>query len=493
MPEPSVTVRAAARLHTDALLRHQNVVAVGAGTRRTGGELTDEPAVVTYVTGKVPEEALSAADLVPSLVPIDESEVRTDVVEVGVPRFVDVDTAVRRPVVGGCQIGTAGGGAGTAGAVMYDRRDGNVVLLTNNHVLTDLADPTALPADMRIFQPAGGAQVGQSRRVVPMIMAPLGASGYRWFGTVDAGIVALDPGIGASFRVLEIGRHPYVVLPPFQGLEVVRRGFRTQHRVGTVDAVDMTVVITAGNGDRYKIGGPGGVFSIRSREREISAMPGDSGSLVVDADGGASRGLVFASDGQSGGITWACELGTVMTLLDLDTACTGGLNAQIRRAVTSRALDRWALLTRRTSEHLRMVGSFRREYLSEDAEGSSGSAIGSALHRLAPALAEAVAYDEDAAGLLDRGFGDWLVEPSAYAMLEHVFTEEEVAAAVAGLMRVERHAADDDDGRASDDLRMLAEVFGGAAGRSARDLIGLGYPEGDMRGSRSKSGADPQP
>ena len=65
---------------------------------------------------------------------------------------------------------------------MYDRRDQDVVLLTNNHVLTQSSDPTQLPATDAIFQPAGGARIGRSKRVVPIVPAPLGSVGYRWYG-----------------------------------------------------------------------------------------------------------------------------------------------------------------------------------------------------------------------------------------------------------------------------------------------------------------------
>ena len=133
-----------------------------------------------------------------------------------------------------------------------------------------------------------------------MFRAPLGVTDYRFSAPVDAGIVEVDDEIAAQFEVVEIGgKHPFVVLPPFEGLEVVRRGYRTQLRTGTVEAVDLTITVTANNGDRLRIGPT--VFSIRSPERLISAMKGDSGSLVVDAAGGAARGLVFASNEQSGG------------------------------------------------------------------------------------------------------------------------------------------------------------------------------------------------
>jgi hypothetical protein len=233
-----------------------NVVGVGIALRRTGGVVTDEPAVVTYVSRKLPREALPAGQQVPVELDADGEMVRTDVVEIAEPRYVDVDTTTYRPVRGGCQIGTAGG-AGTAGAVMYDRRDQQVVLLTNNHVLTTVSNPTVLPADTSVRQPAGGTRIGRSKRFVPMFPAPLGAGDYRFFGTVDAGIVALDSNIAGRFDVVEIGPHPFVVLPPYIGLEVVRRGFRTQRRTGTVEAVGLTVTVKASNGDRHRIGGNG--------------------------------------------------------------------------------------------------------------------------------------------------------------------------------------------------------------------------------------------
>jgi hypothetical protein len=488
MPELSPHLRAATRLHTDALLRRSNVVAVGAGTRRTSGSSTGEPAVVVYVTRKLPPEALHPNELVPRLVVADDAEVRTDVVEAGEPRFVAVDTASYRPVRGGCQIGTALGGSGTAGAVMYDRRDQNVVLLTNNHVLTAPGDPTNLPANTAVFQPAGGPRIGQSKRVVPMFLAPLGAYDYRWYATVDAGIVALDSNVAAAFDVVEVGAHPYVVLPPYEGLEVVRRGFRTQYRVGTVESVDMTVVVKASNGDRCKIGGPDGVFAIRSREREISAMPGDSGSLVVDADGGASRGLVFASDGLSGGITWACELGTVMSLLELDTPCTGSLNALIRRAVFVRLADRWGpaqglaaaegASNSLVAEQVETMRRFRHSYLGTEAEGTAGQMVGAALHRLAPALATAITNDEDAAGLLERAFGGWLVQPTVFDLLEYRFSDEASTTISDAFGRLQRLGAD------TSDLEVVAGIFLRAGGRSVRQLVTDRAPKEQRRHPR---------
>jgi hypothetical protein len=474
MRETSPKVRAATRLHTDALLRRPNVVAVGAGTRRTKGASTGEPAVVTYVTHKLPAAALRPDERVPDVLVVDDTEVRTDVVEVGEPRFLHVDDATYRPIVGGCQIGTGFGGSGTGGAVMYDRRDQNLVLLTNAHVLTTDANPTTLPVDTRIFQPFGKTRIGQSKRIVQPFPAPLGAD-FAWYATVDAGITTIDSNLETLFEVVEVGNHPFVVLPPYEGLEVVRRGYRTQRKEGTVEAVDMTVVIKNSAGVRTRIGGPDGVFAIRSGELDVTAMPGDSGSLVVDADGAAARGLVFASNGQMGGVTWACELGTVMSLLELDTPCTGSFNALIRRSVFKRLASPWAVTdyvagaagigSSLVSGYVANVTRFRRDHLGTDAEGTSGKALGAAFHRLGPSLARILATDEDAAGLLERAFGAWLVQPTVFDLLEYRFSEEASANISTAFDRLRQLGA---DGHALD---VVASVFLRANGRSMRELV----------------------
>jgi hypothetical protein len=359
---------------------------------------------------------------------------------------------------------------------MYDRRDSSVVLLTNNHVLTTTGNPTTLPANTDVSQPLGGAKIGVSKRIVPWFLAPLGSAGYKFTAPVDAGIVEVDDGIAGQFDVIEIGgKHPFVALPAFEGLEVVRRGYRTQLRTGTVEAIDVTMTATASNGDTCLIGPS--VFSIRSPERLISAMKGDSGSLVVDAAGGAARGLVFASDEQSGGLTFACDLITIMTLLDIETPCTGARNALIRRAIRRRFTNSWKATQIDAAggsrnpfvdEMITKVHRFTRAYLPKERDGSTGSAIGYALGRLGPDLADALTYDEDAAGLFDRAFGDWLVTPTVFDMLEYRFPRDAGVHVSAALGRVR------DRCRPSPELDLLERIFTEAAGRTMREVLGPG-------------------
>ncbi|MBA2694909.1 MAG: hypothetical protein H0U62_03465, partial [Actinobacteria bacterium] len=233
MPELTHLVRSAARQHADQLLRKPNVIGVGVGLRQRGGQPTDEYAVVAFVTRKLPPDAVSMLALVPEALGTDGEVVGTDVVEIPEPQLAEVDTRQYRPIVGGCQMGTPVG-AGTLGAIFYDRLDHRPVLLTNNHVLTPSNDPTTLPANTQVTQPAGGPVIGTGKRIVPLVSAPLGVYDYRYQADVDAGIVAPAAGVALDFSVLELGPHPYVVLSPQPGQAVQHRGFRTQLREGVV-------------------------------------------------------------------------------------------------------------------------------------------------------------------------------------------------------------------------------------------------------------------
>ena len=301
MAEVSFAVRTAVRQHTDKPLTYPNVIGVGVSRKTRQGRKGDEYSVVAYVSRKLPVELLAAHQRIPKVFMVDDEAIPSDVVEVAEPQFLAVDTTQYRPLQGGSQIGTSSGSSGTLGAILYDKLDHTPVLLTNNHVLTPTGSPNIIPTDTRVWQPAGGPLVGSTKRIVPMFRAPLGAVGYSFGARVDAGIVTPLPTVPLDFSVVELGRHPYVVLPPFEGLQVEHRGYRTQLRTGTVEAIDLTFNIKMANGERYQIGGPGSGFSIRAPERLIGAWPGDSGSLVVDATRGASRGLVFAGDLLAGG------------------------------------------------------------------------------------------------------------------------------------------------------------------------------------------------
>ena len=212
-------------------------------------------------------------------------------------------------------------------------------------------------------------------------------------------------------------------------------------------------------------------------------MKGDSGSLVVDAAGGAARGLVFASNELSGGITWACDLITIMNLLEIETPCTGARTRLIRRALRRRFSDSWAAAQQADAvggsrnpfvdDVVTKVHRFSHAYLPKERTGSTGSAIGYALARLGPDLAAALTYDEEAAGLFDRAFGDWLVTPTVFDMLEYRFPRDGSVHVSAAFGRIRSHC------RLGPELDLLERIFTEAAGRSMREILGPGDPHHD--------------
>ncbi|MFI0369050.1 hypothetical protein ACH35V_14305 [Actinomadura sp. 1N219] len=466
-PEPPVAALAAARVYADDLLGLPNVFGVGVARKIVGGRRTDTTGVVVYVTRKEPPANLQMFHRVPRELTVSDERVPTDVVQTAPPELRDVTDGKLRPVVGGCMLGTSWGSTGTCGGVFYDRHwPMDPVLLTNNHVLTRPETPNQLPSMPTVWQPAGVEAIGSTRRVEPWWPAPLGA-GHAYEFSVDAGIVGLLPEVRARPEILSIaGKHPFVVLPPSLDMQVVRRGFRTQLKPGTVEAIGSTVLMTNRAGKRVKCGVGGTLFAIRSEPGEVTAMAGDSGSLVLDAAGFATRGLVFGSEPDYGGITWACDILDVMRAMEIDTACNGGIRRLVGDAVLKALASLMAEREKLIGVHLRKFAEFRADYLSGSGEGALSRAFGALLdEESGQAIAWALLTDEEFAGLLNRAIGDWLVQPSIFEMLEYVLPEEfapDLLAAFARLNRIEPDAID---------TGWLEDVLQDAAGRSMREVL----------------------
>lgn len=429
--------RAAARDYTDAVLRLPNVIGCGVARRMVGGRETEEWCFSVFVSRKVRAAHLRADEMVPRELTTAEGTVRTDVVERAQPVFL-VDTSMYRPLRGGCQISTQAGN-GTLGAIVYDGTDWAPVLLTCNHCLTQLGQRDAIPANPSVRQPAtiilpfspspanpspvvAGPIIGTTKRIVPWLPPPLGQTyAASLEARVDAGIASMT--VDAQFRIIGLGKHPYVILPPYEGLEVTKRGHMTELTQGaTVKAVDVSITIKDKDGRYVRIGGVDSGFAMKASAGTVFAAPGDSGSLVLDADRGAARGMIFAGDLGPGGWVYACELGAIFAMLELETPCTGGLHGLVQRAVLRRHSE-WMVAgggkKSLVGMMVRNIDRFRDHYLSDFADGRVSGAFGGMLQHLATELAEAVHCDEDFAGLLDRAFGDWLVQPTIYDMLEY--------------------------------------------------------------------------
>jgi hypothetical protein len=121
------------------LLAKANVVGVAVGYRDFMGEATDDIALIALVEQKKPIEALDPKDLVPR----DLDGAITDVIEVGYLRAEQVMTPRSRwrPIIpSGVSIGHPRVTAGTLGTIVRDRDTGQLMMLSNNHVMANSND-----------------------------------------------------------------------------------------------------------------------------------------------------------------------------------------------------------------------------------------------------------------------------------------------------------------------------------------------------------------
>ena len=201
-----------------------------------------------------------------------------------------------------------------------------------------------------------------------------------------------------------------------------KRGFVTEVTTGTIKETDLTVVITDFNGQTVRLGGVGSGFSVQSPKDGLFFQRGDSGSLVVDSDGGAARGLMFGGDFMTGGLSYGCELTAIMEALQLETPCTGALNEMFMRALRRRRLlssvaelDSGKLSAILASNFAR----FRSRYLKHGDHGSVAGSLEQMFQVLAHELSEDLHLDDDFGGLMDIALGDWLLQPTVFDLLEY--------------------------------------------------------------------------
>lgn len=303
------------------ILQLPNVVGVGIGKKQTRGRQTDELAVVVFVSKKLPPDFLPRAAVVPRTI----DAVKTDVVESGRFRLLDQYTGRYRPAQPGVSIGHYQISAGTFGAVVYDRRTGEPLILSNNHILANRSNGTDGRAKQGdpVLQPGpydGGNPerdtIAILDRFIPLrygtveeepVTCPV-AAGVEWY--LNAIVKSFRPGYtvrmfrrtqqGAnivdcavakpleqeliSTEIIRVGRiNGTIAVKP--GLKVQKVGRTTGFTSGTVQYVDVTSTVDIGDNQEA-------VFEEQFMTTGIS-KGGDSGSLVLDGENRAT-GLLFA-------------------------------------------------------------------------------------------------------------------------------------------------------------------------------------------------------
>lgn len=292
----------------DTFAPDANVVGGGFGRRALRGERTDEPACVIYVVRKLPPEGLPEGALLPRQARAEGLSIAVDVVETG-PFEAQPFTGRERPAPCGVSLGHPEVSAGTLGCLVRDRRDGNLCILSNNHVLANeneaeagdvilqpgVADGGSAPGDAIAalkrfvaldFSAAAVnsldcaiAQVVDETDVVHRMKEELTAPpepGHPAIGLLFAGSTTrtlLNPIDDVLRRLdIELVEGPDAAAEPSFDTDVEKVGRTTEHTTGQVTELDVTVQV------RYSRGTL--TFEGQVATTSMSAG-GDSGSLVT--------------------------------------------------------------------------------------------------------------------------------------------------------------------------------------------------------------------
>ena len=304
--------------HEASMMAKKNVVGVGIGYKETKGVKTDRLALVVMVSKKVAAEELREGDVIPAEI----EGVTTDVIEVGEIVALQASTDRWRPAPGGVSIGHFKITAGTLGALVRDAETDEILILSNNHVMANsngavqgdpilqpgpadggtLAEDTianllrfvpiqfeseASPTPCPFSQAAAGVAnffaklVGSRHRLLPVVVQQANQVDGALARPVSPDVVRSD--------ILEIGSVTGDRAPEL-GMEVKKSGRTTGLTMGTVQLLDASVQVGYG-------GGRTALFTNQILTTNMS-KGGDSGSLLVDAEGNKAVGLLFAGSDQ---------------------------------------------------------------------------------------------------------------------------------------------------------------------------------------------------
>jgi len=277
------------------LLKRPGVTGVDTGFKIIGGQRTDQIVIRVFVKEKknVPE-----AERIPQTI----NGIATDIIQSD-PQLLN---GFLNPVQGGLIIEDSNNRQGTGGMVVFNgfRGVGQPMMLTCHHVVADTDGHLVRGSVM--YQPNPLKPPFPPERRVGIVDRGL------FNGVVDAAVVSINwPDI--SGQILDIG--------PIKGIDhatlnmrVRKHGGATNLTTGTVTGIDADLLIANPTGiTRF-------TNQITIEGDQVTnprfALPGDSGSVVVNETGNVV-GLVFAGDLGVGKLTYANHITAVLNALDL--------------------------------------------------------------------------------------------------------------------------------------------------------------------------------
>lgn len=280
------------------LMRCDCINGYAVGRKVTSKKDTGQLAIVFYVSKKLSLRRLPLANRIPQLLRLPSEHAPDKVLEfitdVREARFSSLEyLAKERPAPSGISIGHANITAGTVGGLVRDKESGNIVILSNNHVLADsneatVGDPILQPgpADDGTFP---DDQIGKLTRFVSIDF------GEEAENRLDGAIATPMNPNDVLWNTKNIGpetpKEARFLTEDDLGLIVQKTGRTTEHTQGFIQALFATiqvkydVFLTATFVDQI-------IISQSPGEKDFS-NGGDSGSLVYDSNNKVI-GLLFA-------------------------------------------------------------------------------------------------------------------------------------------------------------------------------------------------------
>lgn len=292
----------------ESLMALPQVIGVGQGFKEIGGVTTGQKAILVLVKRKVPLDQLKKHQLVPKTL----DGLITDVIEVGDmkaysvenPEFIIQSYTLRmRPSAPGVSIGHYLTTAGTFGAVVYDRNNGQPLILSNNHVLANSSNGRDLRAKIGdlILQP-GAIDSGRTfENAIARLKKYVALNEYPRINNVDCALAQPLNNRLIVPEILGIGKVQGAVIAQV-GMNVKKTGRTTGLTTGNIRAVNVT--LNVGYGSRRTLRFENQILTTNM------SLGGDSGSLVMEENNRAV-GLLFAGSDQ------ATLLNPIQKVLDL--------------------------------------------------------------------------------------------------------------------------------------------------------------------------------
>lgn len=277
--------------------------AVGIGRKTVGGRPTNSLALIIYVERKLASGRLGSK-LLPRRIVVrhptgnTRHHLFTDVVQL--PRAtrqgVDPTTCVR-PIPGGVSIGIDDT-SGTMGGWVRDATDGEIVMLSNQHIFKDRPGAVVRQQAKGDFGMKPVNLVGKVKRSVK-----IGDS-----NRVDCAIASASSADLVDRQVLQICQGVHAQKAGALDLAVEKFGKATRHTRGTIRDADWSGKV---DDDYFE-----DCLRIEPTGSKAWSGPGDSGSLVFAQDSGKPVvGLHFAGAGRVG---YACRIEFVFKELNLE-------------------------------------------------------------------------------------------------------------------------------------------------------------------------------